>query len=115
MTPEERAMVGSWRRWADALVYPPPDLILLEAAIRPEPGDISKLELYAMLLRHTPELSPHLDAKTRLILLFAIEDPAVTYLARKHGIEAVEYKPAWLPAYLKLLMPRERRGVRFQP
>jgi len=103
-------MVGSWRRWADAIVYPPPDLILIEAAIRPNPGKIGQLKLYALLLPHTPELTPYKTAKIRLVMLYAIEDPATTYLARQQGIEAVEYKPTWLPAYLRLLMPRERRG-----
>ena len=110
MTPEERAMVGAWRRWADAVVYPPPDLIIIEAAIRPAPGKISQLELYALLLPHTPEFLGIKYEKIRLILLFAIEDPATTFLARQKGIECVEYKPTWLPAYLRILMPRERRG-----
>lgn len=115
MTPEERAMVGSWRRWADAIIYPPPEWILIEAAIRPNPGKISQLELYEMLLKHTPELKIEPDQKIRKVLLYAIEDPATTFLARKHGIEAIEYKPLWLAAYLRVLLPRERRGVRFTP
>ena len=103
-------MVGAWRRWADALVYPPPDWILIEAAIRPEPGDISKLELYTLLLPHTPELQYKPDQKIRRVLLYGIEDPATTFLARQHRIECIEYKPNWLQAYLRILMPRERRG-----
>ncbi len=113
MTPEEKAMVGSWRRWADAVVYPPPDWILIEAAIRPNPGKISQLELYALLLPHTPELPYKTDEPLRQILLYAIEDPATTFLARKHGIEAIQYKPTWLPAYLRLLLRRETRGSKF--
>ena len=110
MTPEERAMVGAWRRWADALIFPPPDAILIESAIRPNPGKISQLELYALLLPHTPDVTLPKGTKIRLMLLYAIEDPATVFLARKKGIECVLYKPSWLPAYLRLLMPRERRG-----
>ena len=115
MTPEEKAMVGSWRRWADALVYPPPDWILIEAAIRPNPGKISQLELYRMLLPHTPDIPLKEGDRVRMVLLYAIEDPATTFLARQKGIETVQYKPPWLPAYLKILMPRERRGAQFKP
>lgn len=102
--------MGSWRRWADALVYPPPDWILIEAAIRPQPGKISQLELYRLLLPHTPDINIKEGEGVRLVMLYAIEDPATTFLARQKGIECVEYKPLWLDAYLRTLMARERRG-----
>jgi len=112
MSPEELAMIGAWRRWADALIIEEDRVILVEAAIRPEPGDISKLELYRMLLPATPELAEHKAKKIDLVLLYAIEDAATILLARQHGIACIEYKPEWLPSYMELLMPRERRGVR---
>ena len=110
MTPEELAMVGVWRRWADALVVLPDKLILIEAAIRPNPGKIGQLELYRLLLPHTPEYSTHKDLPIELLLLYAIEDPAVVMLARSKGIRCVLFKPMWLDDYLKLLNPRERRA-----
>lgn len=110
MTPEELAMVGVWRRWADAVVILKDRLLLVEAAIRPNPGKIGQLELYALLLPHTPEFFKYRHLPVELVLLYAIEDPAVVFLARRKGIRCIMYKPAWLPAYLELLMPRERRG-----
>jgi len=112
MSVEERAMIGSWRRWADALILEKDKVTIIEAAIRPDPGKISQLELYAKLFPHTPEYQAWRGVPIDLILLYAIEDPATNLLAREKGILAIEYKPAWLPAYLNLLMPRERRGVR---
>jgi len=112
MGPEELAMVGSWRRWADAVILEDHQVTIVEAAIRPDPGKISQLELYARLLPHTPELEPWRDRPVRLVLLYAIEDPATVALAREKGILCIEYKPPWLPQYLSLLLPRERRGVR---
>jgi hypothetical protein len=113
MSPEERAMVGSWRRWADAVILEDDKVTIVEAAIRPNPGKISQLELYAMLFPHTPELEAWRGLPLHLLLLYAIEDPATIHLARQKGIACVEYKPTWLPAYLEALLPRERRGVRF--
>lgn len=113
MSVEERAMIGSWRRWADALILEKDQVTIIEAAIRPNPGKISQLELYAMLFPHTPELAAWKSAKINLVLLYAIEDPATVLLAREKGIKAIEYKPSWLPSYLDILMPRERRGVRW--
>ena len=112
MSLEERAMVGVWRRWADAIVLEDTKVSLIEAAIRPEPGKISQLELYAMLFPHTPELSPWRALPLTLILLYAIEDPATILLARQKGILCIQYQPTWLPAYMQLLLPRERRGSR---
>lgn len=112
MSPEEQAMVGAWRRWADAVILTDKDVTIVEAAIRPDPGKISQLELYAMLFPHTPELEAWHGLPLHLVLLYAIEDPATILLARNKGILCIEYKPLWLPAYMEALMPRERRGVR---
>ena len=112
MSPEEVAMIGVWRRWADAVILEDDHVTIVEAAIRPDPGKISQLELYAMLFPHTPELSPWRGLPLTLILLYAIEDPATILLARQKGIRCIEYKPSWLPGYLEILMPRERRGSR---
>ena len=112
MSIEERAMIGAWRRWADAIILEDDKVTLVEAAIRPDPGDISKLELYARLFPHTPELAPWRGLPIHLILLYSIEDPATILLAREKGIACIEYRPTWLPTYLQTLMPRERRGVR---
>lgn len=112
MTLEERAMVGSWRRWADAVGLGQRDVLIVEAAIRPNPGKISQLELYALLFPNTPEYRAWRALPVSLVLLYALEDPATILLARQKGIKCVEYKPSWLPAYLETLLPRERRGVR---
>ena len=112
MSPEEAAMVGVWRRWADAVILEDKAVTIVEAAIRPQPGKISQLELYAMLFPHTPEMAPWHGLPLSLLLLYAIEDPATILMARQKGIQCVEYKPDWLPAYMEVLMPRERRGVR---
>jgi len=110
MSPEELAMIGSWRRWADAIILENDKVTIVEAAIRPEPGDISKLQLYARLFPHTPEFEAWRALPVELILLYAIEDPAVVLLAREAKIRAIEYKPTWLPSYMEILMPRERRA-----
>jgi len=112
MTIEERAMVGVWRRWADALILEKDKTIIVEAAIRPDPGKISQLELYAMLLPHTIELENRKDLPIEKLLLYAIPDEATLTLARRHGIRTVQYRPPWLDDYLKVLMPRERRSPR---
>lgn len=103
-------MIGVWRRWADAIVFDGRKLILIEAAIRPDPGYISKLELYADLIPETPELMQYAGWPVVKLLVYAIEDPAVLRLAKRHGVRTAKYVPSWMPSYLRLLFPRERRS-----
>jgi hypothetical protein len=113
MSPEERAMIGAWRRWADAIILQKDKLTLVESAIRPDPGKVGQLQLYKLLVPNTPELEPWKGLPIEMILLYAIEDPATNYMARAQGIHCIEYKPLWLPDYLTILSPRERRGSQF--
>jgi len=107
---ERRMVAGAWRRWADAIVFMPDRLILIEAAIRPSPGDISQLELYEHLLPLTPEFDEHKAKPIEKVLVFAIEDPVVASMARERGIRVIYFRPEWVEDYLKVLYPRERRA-----
>lgn len=110
LTDEEIRQIGVHRRWADAVVLLQDRVILVEAKIRPQPGVISQLELYARLLPHTPELAKHANKPVEMVLLHAIEDDLVNQLAREKGIQCVYYRPAWVDKYLDELYPRERSG-----
>jgi len=108
----EVRMMSVFRRWADAIVITSDTLILIEAAIRPEPGDVSKIELYARLLPHTPELKPWLTLKREYQLVYAIEDPLIVVMARERGIRPVFFRTKAVEEYMKILYPRERRAPR---
>lgn len=108
----EVRMMSVFRRWADAIVVTDKSLILIEAAIRPEPGDISKLQLYRRLLDHTPELKPFLPRRIEMQLVYAIEDPVIVVMAREAGIRPVYFRTKAVEDYMKLLYPRERRAPR---
>lgn len=110
LTDSEKKMVGVFRRWADAIVFMPDRLVLIEAAIRPSPGDISQLELYERLLPMTPELAEHKGKPIEKMLVWAIEDPPIAAMARERGIRVVYFHPPWINDYLKILYPRERRA-----
>ena len=112
LSPEEIRALGVHRRWADAVVLLPDRVLLVEAKIRPQPGVISQLELYARLLPHTPELAEHAHKPIEMILVYAIEDELINQLAREKGIRCVMYHPNWIDAYIDELYPRERQGGR---
>lgn len=112
LTDAEIRQIGVHRRWADAVVLLQDRVLLIEAKIRPQPGVISQLELYARLLPHTPELADHIHKPLEIVLLYAVEDELITLMAREKGFRCVYYRPAWVDAYLDELYPRERTGGR---
>jgi len=106
----ERRMMMVKNRWVDAVAISQWDLHVIEAAIRADLGDPSKLELYTRLVKLTPDLQPFLNRPIKGVYVFAIEDPVVTLKMRELGFKVVQYRPTWLPDYLKLLTPRERQA-----
>ena len=106
----DAAFAGVGRRWADALVILKDQLILIEAAILADPGDISKLILYKSLLPHTPELSEYINYNIEMQLVYAIEDPLIVTLARASGIKPVFFQPDWIAEYIKTLMPSKQKA-----
>ena len=105
---EAARLVGVFRRWADALVFLPDRIVLIEGKILPRPGVISQLNLYEELLPKTPELAEHIGKPIEKVLVAAINDPVVTELARREGIRVQIFRPAWIDEYLKILHPWER-------
>lgn len=101
-------MVGVFRRWADALVFLPDKIVLIEAKILPQPGVISQLKLYEELIPKTPQLAEHYYKPVEKLLVCAIEDRVITELARREGIRVVVFRPAWIDAYMKIVHPWER-------
>lgn|SRR3990167_4684967 len=111
LAPEEVAMLGVFRRWADAVVITKDELVVIEASIRSDTGDPSKLVIYGRLVPHTPELREFLDRRLVLELVVAVEDPVVRQLAQEMGIRTRTYEPKWMGLYLAQLHRREARPV----
>lgn len=103
-------MLGLWRRYADALVIKTDHVIIYEFALLPDPGDITKLELYEELFKKTFEYEQYKNFPIKLRLISALEDPVVKMLAIRRGIEVILYEPAWLDDYLTTLELRKRRA-----
>jgi hypothetical protein len=102
--------LGVFRRYADALVLKKREAIIYEFALLPEPGDISKLQLYGRLFPMTPEFAEISDYKVRTILVGALDDPVLASIARETGIEVVLFQVSWLDEYLATIEARKRRA-----
>jgi hypothetical protein len=110
LSPEEQQALGCWRRWVDAIVWDPPRVILMEAAVKPDPGDVSQLELYLHLFPTTPEFQEWAAAPLVGVLVYAVDDPTIHRLARGRGLLVDVFSPSWIVGYLQSLAPRARRA-----
>lgn len=110
LTSEDMAMLKVRLRWADAIVVTPRELIIIEGAIRPDLGDPCKILLYRELVPLTPELEPWRHLPVKGLYLYCIQDDLIISMCRRLGFQAVQYIPSWLPEYLSILYPRERRA-----
>jgi len=114
LTPEELAMLKVRMRWADAVVILPEKLIVVEGKLRASEflKGLGELQLYAHLVKHTPEFEKFKDRAVAGRLLIPLEDPAVALMARQNGIEVAVYRPTFYSEYLEVLQPRQARPIR---
>jgi hypothetical protein len=101
---------GAFRRWADAVIVEPTRLIVLEAKMVGTPAVIGQLELYLELVPRTPELAGYLDRPLVGMIVFGVEDPATSALARRRGYTVATFRPAWFDEWLQILDRRHRRA-----
>lgn len=109
LTAAEARALGRSRRWVDAMVVEPNAVHLIEAKIRLSPGALEQLELYRRLFPLTPELKHLQHITPTLHLVFAVEDPVLSAIARERGVQVHIFRPPWVDEYLQQLLHRERR------
>jgi hypothetical protein len=110
LTAAELRLLGHSRRWVDCMIVEPGVVHLVEGKIRLSPGGLEQLELYRRLFPLTPELESLRSRAVELHLVFAVEDPVLSAIARDRGVRVHVYHPPWVDEYLALLSPRERRA-----
>lgn len=114
MNPEiDAADVGilrAYSRWADAVIFLPNKITIIEAKIKPNLGPLEALEVYSRLFRADPAFKEHHSKPIEKVFLYAIEDPVLTRLAREMGIKPVLFEPKFLANYKTILRGRETRA-----
>ena len=73
-------------RWADAVIVKDGVVYIVEAKLRPSPGAIGQLELYAQLFPSTLEFTQYKNYPIKMLLLASIPDLAIAEMASKKGI-----------------------------
>lgn len=113
LTPEanlsdaELAMVGVFRRFADAVAVTQTELVIIEGKMRASPDAVAQLLLYRELVPLTFELYDYLSLPIVLEAVFAVDDPAVRRMAERAGVRVQIYRPDWLPQWIASRAHRE--------
>lgn len=79
--------------YPDKILLLPGEVIIIEGKIKASTAAIGQLEFYGSQFLETPGFEVYRDFKIRLILLTAVEDPAVRSYAESKGIEYIVFKP----------------------
>jgi len=108
----ELELLGVWRRRADAIVYLPDRLLLVESVLRAHPGKLAMLQLYERLIPQTPELEQYKHLLVQKVLLYVIEDPTLTIMAQQQGILTIQFVPSFFDEWFATLRPRDKRASR---
>jgi hypothetical protein len=108
MSDAQLRFLGVSRRWVDAVIWLDREILLVEAGILADPGDVSKLELYLQLWPSTPEYAEFSGWPARGHLLYAVPDDALTGIAHRHGLTVEQFSPTWVSSYLAERAPWRR-------
>jgi hypothetical protein len=98
-------------RYADAVVFCPAWVSIIEAKLDSELGAVAQLKLYKKLFQQTPEYMDYWTVPIHLILLVARLRPDVVSYAASEGIEVVQYFPAWVQDYFTERVIKYRRNL----
>jgi len=100
MNPENARMMSVINRWADAVVFDGQNMVIIEAKMRPDPGAVGQLQLYAELLPQTPDFTMYANKPVRLVLVTTKEDLSTRTFCEGKGVEYAIYNPPWVIDYL---------------
>jgi len=108
LTPEEQRMLMITLPMADAVVTLPDRVDIIECLVRPEWWKILMLKVYGKLFPMTQEFMAHWEKPIDLVLLTAILNPFMEWVAREEGVRVIRYRPIWIEPYYATIRPRQR-------
>lgn len=110
LTESERRLLGAGRRFVDAVVIRPHEIVVIEATMREQVESVGPLLEYLELTPQTPELQEFLPRPIRGELVSPIPDPRTEALCRKLGIRFVWHRVDWLDEFMVAYAARLRRA-----
>jgi hypothetical protein len=105
----EVRLARNLNRRVDAVIEPPPDLIVVEATMYRPTDKLGRLKEYLLLLQGTPDVASWPVCPVVPVLLTGQDDPVARVLCAEMGIKYELYEPPWLDEWLALYPDRRRR------
>ena len=99
--------VFNW--YADGVVVLDDQVLCIEAKLRATPSAVSQVEFYLQQMMRTPELQKYMNRPFVPVVLWAIDDPAVSAYARGRGVRVAVYTPVWIEDWMQQVLYRTRR------
>jgi len=88
-------------RWADAVVFEPGQITIIEFKLEPAPNAIGQLDLYEQMWKQTMRFKQYWDRPVQKVLVTTRVDDHVMELAKDHNIEYKVFRPDWIPFWEK--------------
>ncbi len=105
-----KKLLGAYRRYADAVVVTPAELVVVETTMVKAVQKVGPLLEYLDLVSQTPELTEVLGRPVRGELVSPIPDPRASDLCSRVGLRFVTFEPAWLDQFMEVYSGRFRRA-----
>jgi hypothetical protein len=107
---EKRYITKPLAASADAIVFLPEKIVIVEAMVRHEPGAGEDLLKYKHLFPQTTGMEKYKGLPIELVILTPLELGWYENFYNSLGIKVVHYSPAWIWEYLGSYPRREWRG-----
>ena len=107
----ELKLAQNLNRRVDAVIEPPPELVMIEAKMWDATAAIGRIMEYRLLLPATQQVQEWGPAPVAMILLTAQDDPIARILCAQHGIQYVFWEPVWIDEFYAAYPARRRRAA----
>ena len=88
-------------RWADAIVFEPQQITIIEFKMEPKGDAIGQLDLYESMFGKSGHYQQYWNLPIKKLLVTTRVDDAVQELAESHNIEYQVFRPDWIKFWEK--------------
>lgn len=115
VSPAMQRMLAVYNWYADGVLVLDDQVLCIESKLRATPTAISQVEFYLQQMIRTADLQKYMSRPFVPVVLWAVDDPAVSNFARSRGIRVEVYTPPWIEEYLNTVLFKNRSTPPIKP